>query len=777
MADQKKPFQVHIKYEDSKTTKAVKKAGKAAGKVAKGVGSVIATVLLICVITGTLVAGIAALLVMQKVNTDATLDLSTVDLCYTTIIYGQDDNGDPVEVQRIYANGENRVWVDLEQIPEDLQYAFICTEDKRFKSHVGVDFKRVMASFINEIVQIFPNRQGASTITMQLVKNVTGDKDVSISRKVTEIFRAINLEKYESKDDILEAYLNTIAFANGINGVQSAATAYFNKDVSDLTLAECASIAAITQNPTYYNPYTNPENNKERQELMLYNMYDQGVITEEEYEAAVAEKLTFHKEVLDQQIYSIWNYYVDQVVNDVIADLVAEKGYTREDAESRVFSGGLRIYTPMNPKIQEQCEKIFANKNNFPLIKNPKGETQQGAAVVMDLKGNVLGMAGAIGEKTGSRVLNRAAQSKRQIGSTMKPLGAYAPGIEYDLITFSSMFHDSANTEAVPGGNWPSNWYGYHTKKMLTVDYALQNSVNTVATKVCSKVTAKRSFDFVTTKFGLDLVKYRSQNGQVYSDMNIAPMSLGALTDGVTPMDLTAAYAAFGNGGTYYSPITYSKVCDFTEEVIYEKKSISAKAMSSDTATVMNKLLQNVVFGPYGSGKESIFGKWELAGKTGTTESGTDFWYTGCSPYYACTIWFGYDTPYPSPNLQPCIRLWRQVMQPLHNGLPNKKFPVDATVKKLYYCSATGLIAGEKCKSKQVGWYKQSNIPETCEKCATASATTKKTTKKTTATTKSTKPNGQTTTTLPGTTASSATGNHQNTPSSTTRTTASTKKE
>ena len=722
MAENKKPFKVKIKYEDTESTKALKQTGKVVGGVFKGALKAFLTMLLIIVITGTLVVGITAIYVMQDVDMEASLDLANIDYNYTTIIYGVDDTGEPIEIQRIYANGENRVWVDLEEIPEHVQWAFICTEDQRFHSHDGVDFKRTIFSFLNMFLGLSETTQGGSTITQQLIKNVTQDKDVTIQRKVTEIFRALNLEKHYHKDDILEAYLNVIGLGNGANGVQSAANIYFNKDVSELTLAEAACLVAITNNPTVYDPFTNPEQNKKRQVDVLWNMYTQGKIDEDTYNAAIEEELVFNDEKLVETL-SVWSYYVDQVVWDAIDSLVEEKGYTEETARELIYSGGYRIYTPMNVRIQEICEDFYSTVDNFPTFrKNKEGKTQQSAIIIMDMKGQVVAMVGGVGQKEGSLVLNRATMSQRQNGSTMKPLGAYGPAVEYNLIHFSSVFPDTPFIEEKDENGkvisrWPANWCRYYEKKDITVDYALQRSLNTVAVKVCDLVTPKTSYDFVTTRLGMDLVKYMKKGNQVFSDIAIAPMSIGALTTGVTLEEVCASYVPFANGGTFYEPITFTKIVDVNDEVVISNTPRGITAFSPDTATVMNRLLQNCIYGPNALATDAKIKGWEVMGKTGTTEDYSDLWFAGATPYYCGAVWIGYDIPeVQSANNYP-VNVWQKIMSKVHQGMEVKNFTYDGSVIQKNYCTVTGKLASLECKSTRVGYYKSTYIPEECKEC------------------------------------------------------------
>ncbi|MBE6907390.1 MAG: penicillin-binding protein [Ruminococcaceae bacterium] len=693
-------------------------AGSAVKDTFANIGRVLAALIMVGIITGCIVAAVLTVYVLRYINSDEQINLTDLKLNYTTILYADDPaTGEPYELKRLHYE-QNRIWVPYDQIPEHMVDALIAIEDKRFWQHHGVDWKRTTGAFVNLFVPIYPTQAGGSTITQQLIKNITGDDAFRIERKVQEIFRALNLEKHYSKEQILEAYLNTVYYSNSCYGVQAAANTYFGKDVSELTLAESASIIGITQFPGKYDPFAYPEYNKERQEDILYQMLDQGMITQEEYDDAVEEKLVFQKDVAYQAINSTQNYFIDHVIEEVLADLQSEKGFTRQYATQQLYSGGYRIYTTMDEKMQNYVEEFYSDVANFPRVSN---ETYpQSACVITDLNGRVLALAGGIGEKEYDRSFNRATQALRQCGSSIKPIAAYLQGIENDVITYSTVIEDSPIT--LPDGTkWPSNYYGSYLGPS-TVDTAIQKSINTIPVKIIEMVTPRRAFDFLKDKLGFDsLVEREVVNGQVVGDVNLSSMALGGMTHGVTVMEMAGAYQIYGNGGYFTKPYAYTKVLDANGDVVLEKDTTPRRVISAETATIVNKLMQRVTRGPMGTGAAAPFSAMPVAGKTGTSSEDIDQWFLGVTPYYVGAFWMGYDNddgvpqtirytglPYPPPLL------YKSVMGHLHEGLEVKQFPVWGDVVEKTYCAESGELAVDGCTKTLTGWYKSTNIPPEC---------------------------------------------------------------
>lgn len=688
------------------------------GRVAGLVGRIFAGAFLVMVISGCIVLSVLTVYVLNLISTESEFDLRRLELNYTTILYANDENGEPYELDRIYG-AENRIWVDYEQMPQHLLDAAVAGEDKRFYTHNGVDWVRTVKAFLT-FMQPGGSVQGGSTITQQLIKNISGDDKVTIDRKVKEIFRAIKMNNAYTKEEVLEAYLNTIHLGNNTNGVQAAANLYFDKDVSELSIAESAALVAITQYPIYYDLFKNPENNKIRQTYILDQMLDQGMITQKEYDDAINEELQIATVKAEEAANKTQSWFVDNLIEEVVEDLVNEKGYEEAAAFKLLTTGGLHIYTTVDEEMQNYLEEKFADDSTFPTVtkvtdEGTSEEQPQAAMVIMDLEGNIKAMAGGRGEKTQARLYNRATMAKRQPGSSIKPIASYAQAVDMDMITFSSIIPD----QKVSIGSWsPQNYYSGYLGP-ITVDEALQRSTNTVAVQIMQKLTPQVCFDFLTGKLGFtSLVEYREQDGTAYSDIGPAAMSIGALTDGVTVLEMTAAYQMFGNGGFYYSPRSYTEIRDSDGNIVLEKKSVPVRAISSDTATVMNKLLQNVVRGPYGTGSSAQLSNMPVAGKTGTSDEDFDQWFVGVTPYYVAAVWQGYDRSatidyysYPPPII------WKNVMGPIHSDLEYKSFPYDSSVVQKTYCTVSGDLATEKCEKTAMGYYKQSNIPPTCTQC------------------------------------------------------------
>ena len=662
------------------------------GKVVKWVLRSVGTFLLVCFFTGVFTALTVLIYVTQFINPDIGIDLNNLSLAYTSTIYYTDNaTGDPVVEEKLYLN-ENCIWVDLENIPDNLVNAFIAIEDQRFWEHSGVDWKRTFGAIINTFTGT-DSRYGGSTIDQQLIKNLTGDDDVSIKRKLMEIVRALHLEKLYSKKTILEVYLNRINLGSTYTGVQVAANSYFNKDVSELTLAECASIAAITRAPTRYNPQINPENNRDRAAVVLDQMLAQGYISQQQYATAKEElgNLVIQPRRNIDQPEFIQSYFTDQVIEEVVKDLMEQYGYEKNHAMNIVYTGGLNIYCTMDKDIQNIMEQKYA-ETEFNNATNKYGENIESAMVVMDYTGAVKGIIGGR-EKTGNRVLNRATQSLRPPGSSIKPLSVYGPAFEYSKdIVWNLEIEDSP-----VDGKWPKNQSGTPSGEMITVQRGLALSLNTIAVRVMKDyVTTPVSYEFLKTKLHISsLVESEKVNGKTLSDISLAPLALGQLTNGISVLELCAGYTIFGSGGMHADPYFYEKVIDSKGELLLEKKPNVTEALSESTAFIMNKLLQTVVNS--GTGTPAKFKGFEIGGKTGTSNDDCDRWFVGYTPYYVAAAWTGFDSPTTVKGFKtnPSVTIWKKVMQAIHEGLPAKSFPK----------APSGVYASGG------GWYKKGTKP------------------------------------------------------------------
>lgn len=679
-------------------------------RVKKVVGAVfkcLMTILLIGIITGSLVTCIMVAFVLTKFDSDNGIpDLDNINN-ETSIIYVQNSAGDFEEKQ--WLDGSNSIWTDLDQIPAYMQNAVIAIEDERFRTHAGVDWKRTVSAFANLIFHFSSSEYGGSTITQQLIKLITQDDEHSIERKITEILRAIEMERtVASKDEILEAYLNVLPLTGNITGVGAGANYYFGKELKDCSLAECAVLASITNNPSYYNPFTHPDHVRQRQQLVLYKMHELGMINDEEYIQALGEELQYDAGKNDKHV-EVQDYYTDLLIEDVIDGLMEKYGYTYRYAENIVFHGGLRIYSAEDISKQKMIEDIYANDNNFPSNIAGYPDDPQAAIFIMDYKGRVIATVGGRGEKTGNRLLLRDTQSTRSPGSSMKPVGVYAPAIALNTIHYSSVERDAWLME-VDGQRWPVNYESYpQDNGNVLVPYALERSLNTVPVRILQKMGIDTSYDFLVNNFHMTTL--------VESDKAYAPLALGALSHGVTCREMAAAFQTFGNGGIYHKPYTYYKV-ERDGDAILEADINGSESLDTDSAYVMNRLLQNVI-GPNGTAG-SLMGDWsgwEVFAKTGTAEYNNDVYFAGGSPYYVAASWFGYDKNYELVGNQTtyAMSLWNKSMKALHAGLSPKNFDeFKGNTVERYYCTSTGQLAGSNCPGRKLGVYKANNIPGTC---------------------------------------------------------------
>ncbi len=675
------------------------------------------TIFLIGLITVSLVVG--AFMFYAFTMVDGTMDenLNNLVLNFTTTVYVDDGDGEYKEYRRLH--GEyNRIWVNYDKtaidkkdpnyegIPQNLANAFVAIEDKRFFDHEGVDWKRTMGAFVNQFLPIYSSKQGGSTITQQLVKNLTKDNSQKASRKVREIMRARYLESKYSKDTILECYLNTIAMGHGTYGVEVAANYYFGKSVKDLTIAECACLASIAKSPTYYAPDDYPEQNKERRQSVLYQMYDQGYITKEQYEEAKNEKIKIiaEQKVLNQN--KINSYFIDALISEVSEDLAEKYGYDKSHANELFYNGGFKIYATVDPEIQSAAEAVYADSATYA-VKGKNGKLMTGGITVLDYEGNVKALVGGIGEKTTNRGFNCAVDAVRQPGSTMKPIAAYAPSIEKDLITYSTVVND---TRVNYNGWTPNNWYSEKYLGNITIQFALERSVNTIPVQLVNKLGPQASYDFLTKKLGITTLNAE--------DVNLSPLGMGGTNGGLTTLESAAAFAVFGNGGLYYEPSFYTKVTDQKGKVILKKNTQPQMAVSEDTATIMNHLLRTVVYGSRGTGTAAAgyIPSMKIYAKTGTSNDQNDLWFVGGTPYYIASSWCGYEVQQPIPSGYGgiALKLWGNVMSKAHSGLKAKEFTNSSYATDRYYCTSTGQLATDACPSVAIGWYKKSNVPGTC---------------------------------------------------------------
>lgn len=709
-------------------------------------GRAFAIMVFIGIITGSIVVSVMALYVFNALEDAPIVDLSNVEvnLNNTSYIYVTDpDTQEQTVVKELYS-GQNREWVSYSEIPQTLIDVTVAAEDKRFREHHGVDWLRTIRSTLGYFGGS-SRIQGGSTITQQVIKNLTGNDEVTPERKVQEIFTALKLEKNYSKEQILETYLNVAFFSNQCYGIQSASKLYFNKDISELNVAEAATLIAITNAPTRYNPLrenpnedygwgTGMEENKERRDYILGEMLDAGMLTQSEYEEWInyEVQLAPREEVQSTSdgLTALTDWHTDQVIEDVITDLQEEYNYTRAYATNMVYSGGYRIYSTMDPDIQQSLEDSYANPDTFPALNN--SEYPETAAIVIAPNGSVKGMIGG-NEKTSNRLFNRATQSQRHPGSTMKPISAYLNAFERDLITWSTTFVDEPLTLTENGETfeWPVNYTNSYTHEPMTVQYAVQQSINTVPAQIVNILTPQVCYDTLKNKFQISTL-------QEADATSLSAMALGGMTTGMTLEELVGCYQIFVTGGMYVKPYTYTHVTDMEGNVILEKDTTQVRVISEETATVLNRLLQTVV--SRGTGAQANIQNQTgivTAGKTGSSTGvkyvngvqvdidNPDLWFIGFTPYYIGGVWMGYDiqeeiyySTYPTPIL------WKNLMLPIHEGLEAADFTYSENVQALQYCTESGDLATENCPSTATGWYKETYIPSSCILHRSSSTTT-----------------------------------------------------
>lgn len=738
---------------------ALKLVGRVSLRILGYIVNVLLTVLLIGILAGTIIVGAFLYYVSNYVDGDMTdFDTMLVDQDASTSIYymnwtnRETGVGEEVEIdgQRLYAS-ENRSIVSYNSVPKDLINAYVAIEDHRFWTHEGVDWIRT----IRATVSYFTGSKdfgGASTITQQVVKNVTQDDDVTIQRKAQEIVRALNLENEKSKEQIMEAYLNLVYSSRGCYGVQAAAYTYFGKDVKDLSLLECVAIAGITQAPSKYDPVSNPANNKVKRQSILKAMLKYGYINQEQYDDNYDADLVLNYQKggdMQNSSATVMSWYTEAAYNEA-RDLIMEStGMSQALASQYIYTGGLKIVTAQNYEIQQALEAYYEDENNFDRVSN-SGIQPESAMVIMDPKnGDVVALVGSRGKKTQNLISNLATQTVRSPGSSIKPLSVYAPALEYGLITYGSVVddtpfnfgeevYDEETGEFIgysrPDG-YPNN-YSNTYRGLTTIKYAVANSLNTVAIKVLDELTLDKSFDFVKNKLHIDsfIDNYERSDGTVLSDKDYSALALGGMNFGVTLLEMTAAYQIFPNKGVYNEPHIVLKITDKTGKVIVDRGTVSEVVISEQNATIMTKLLQNVV--TYGTAnKITLKNRVDTAGKTGTTTQDNDRWFVGYTPYYVAGVWFGYTMPQSlsafSASYSPAIKIWDGVMNIVQDfveaeanesGEEIKNFSSAPGVIECRYCMDSGMLPTSACSCDprgsrtEMGYFTMSTLPmESCD--------------------------------------------------------------
>lgn len=680
------------------------------GGVGAAVLKVLGTLVLVGLCTGAILCCLVAFYIRTVIIPIADLSLDDFQLGENSVMYYQDKETGTYKELTTLLNTTSSIWVDHDEIPKDLINAAVAIEDQRFWTHPGVDWKRTARAVLDMFTG--GDISGGSTITQQLIKNLTDYNETTVKRKITEIVRALRFTQNNSKDDTITYYLNIIPLGSGCEGVGAAAYEYFGKSVSELSLAECASLISITNNPSRYGPYsdarvatstgemwTAKQWNKWRQENVLSEMLRQGMISQWEHDQAVAEELVFVRAENETSPQDVYSWYEETVIADVRQDLKAQLGWSDARITQVLERGGLRIYTCLDPEIQAMAEAVYTDRANLNYT-SADGQLMQSSITIIDnTTGNIAAIVGQFGEKTGNLWTNYANTAQRQPGSSLKPLSVYSPALEMGLITPITIIDDYPY-QVMSGSAWPLNSGNARYRGLTTVRRGLTNSVNTIAVRILSDlVTPQASFNFVEEKYKIDLVDAMQVGSEIKSDIDVSPLSMGGLTRGVSTRDMAEAYATFPNAGVYTNSRTYTRITqlvDGREEVLLENEPVSEPVIKETTAYYINSMLTNVITSGTAAG-HGIRGM-TAAGKTGTTSENNDRWFVGYTPYYTAAVWTGYAIPARMRTSgNPALNLWEIVMKDLHQGLENKSFPVPSGLASVNYCLDSGLLANDYC--------------------------------------------------------------------------------
>lgn len=710
------------------------------GKAAKLFWIILTSILsttLILLVTAVIFSITAVFIAAEKLENVTEINIPEPEKENSSYIYSL--NSETGEYDIIYKatpyTGNVSAETDISLLPDYVKNAFISIEDERFYTHKGIDIKTTSFAVVKELLRstgfiVSDEVTGGSTITQQLVKNITSDNEFSVDRKLREISRAVSLETHYTKEQILEKYLNIIYFGqteDGYNmyGIEAAAAGYFGKKASELTPAESACLAAVIQNPYLRNPLNDNERNHERQLYCLRKMFQSGYISSDEYEQACSTAISFIHPGDDAEVKisdlgsdfinpEVTSWAADTALSEFCDFICEYKDISREDGMKEFMNGGYELYLTIDENVQAELDKNMADYTFFPedyaYYTDESGEEQaeqiQAAAIVLDYKGEIKGICGGIGQKETSFCWNNATDASRQPGSTIKPLASYVYGIENDLITWSSFFCDTPLPPGIASENeWPVNHDGTYTGKTYPVHELIAESFNTVPAQLCNTFGIENIFHFAHDTMNLDLNEE--------TDLTYAAMSIGATGTGPSIMNLANSYMPFGNGGKYYKAHILSKIKDAASNRIYlENDTLRGKqVISEETAFIMRQLLREVVLN--GTGKPALLEHKKNSGKTGTTENYRDILFVGLTEDYVSAIWTGYENGTNSYAIKNASssRIWKNVFGNYADSVVSDAvFPECSGVIQTEYCTESGLPASKKCPVGKKGFYKAENI-------------------------------------------------------------------
>ena len=679
-------------------------------RVLKAIGRFFFTLFAVGAIAGFVVLISLSVYIIGIATEPTGIDLKAKSLNQTSFIYVKNDSGKFKKYQSLY-DTENRVWVDFKNIPDNMKNSVIAIEDKRFREHNGVDFTRTMGAILN--LASGKSSFGGSTLTQQLIKNISDDNEVSLNRKIREIVKALKLETEYTKDEILEAYLNVVNFGNNCQGVEAAANLYFGKHIDKCTLAQCAAIAGITQNPSRFNPLVYPEENQKRRELVLSEMLDQKKITKEQYDEAMEEsskmKFVGYKKSNKTNVRSkVQNWYIDELQNDLTKDLAVYYNISEKAASDKLFTEGLKIYCAMDVKMQKYLEDAAMN------IDTTYDSGLQCAATMVDMHGAIIATTGSSQEKTSNLLFDRATDSVLQPGSSIKPVVVYPYAIERGKLYYSSVVPDKPLEKYKVGADGtliagPNNWYSGYKGNMLLPD-AIEWSANATAAQVMDMISPQAAYNQVLTLQGFE---HLSEDDKV----NTGGLSIGGLNGGVTVREMAGTFTYMGNGGKYYKPYTYYYVTDSEDNIIIDNRDMIPKeSYSPETAYIMNRLLHyNMTYCAHTNAAYARVDGWDIIGKTGTTDEDKDSWYCGLSPYCSMAVWTGFDIPQTISmyGQQTATKLFQQVMSHYLEGKKHKEYSMPGSIIKANFSPSNGMVynVGSAVDDRYLGYYTEDNMP------------------------------------------------------------------
>ena len=755
--------------------------------------------LIICILLLGVIGVIGGCIFAKKIidNSPAVSADDILPKGYTTNIV--DTNGTVIETLK--DSDSNRVYKTYAEITANndfMPHAFVAIEDERFYEHDGIDLQGIIRAAFVGISNGFDFTEGASTITQQLLKNNVFPDFVNeetffdkVERKLQEQYLALQIEKEMNKNEILEAYMNTINLGQGCLGVQTASTRYFNKDVADLTLSECAVIAAITQNPTKYDPVRNPDKNATRRETVLNNMLEQGYIDQAQYDEAIADPVydRIQQTAVETEDNTPYSYFTDALIEDVIQDLIDQKGYTETQAYNQLYSGGLTITSTQDLSIQQICDEITSNPDYYPMteyglefaltihradgsVENYSKEhlkkyisdnidsrnplvfsSEEEALQAIEAYKSTLGINTEAGDvvdenysitlqpqvsfvlmdqKTGyvkAMVGGRGAKTGNRVLNRATTDSKRQPGSCFKILsTYGPGLDLGKITLASTVEDKPYKYENGQEVHNWNNRYIGTTTVRNAIKLSLNTCAVQTLTEVVGPAEGYEYVKNNFGITTLTEDDMVQSLALGGITDGVCTLEMAAAFGSIANKGTYNEPVLYTQVLDHDGNVLIDNSAPAThQAVKESTAYLLTSAMETVV--DEGTGRSAKLSNMATAGKTGSTNDYVDIWFCGFTPYYTATIWGGYDENKDMNGMSTWqLKIWHDIMERVHEGLENKQFEVPSSVVERTICSKTGLLAVSGCPAVTEYFDAETVAKEHCPGHAPVQTTTPETT-------------------------------------------------